>query len=321
MSIPTIERRICVAFAVGLAGALVGWIKLHHRWMTGEAGAGDFTVFWRAGHALLHGQNPYAAIDPTGPYPFISGFLYPLPAAIVTAPLALLSMPNALVAFCGVGAAVLAFALTHDGTYWRLPMLMSMPMLWSTSTGQWAPFITAAIFLPSLGWLAACKPNLGVAAFAWRPTWRFVVTGAVFVAVVTAVYPWWPREYLKEIAVREVGAYKIPVATPGGFILLLALLRWRRPEARMLAVLACVPQTMRFIDQMPLLLVARNFRQMLWLSLLSYIPLFAMPFLPTPVETGITAETRLTSPLIVVAYYLPCLVMVLMRPNRDDAHP
>jgi hypothetical protein len=68
--------------------------------------------------------------------------------------------------------------------------------------------------------------------------------------------------------------------------LLIALLRWRRPEARVLAALACVPQTMRFIDQLPLLAVAQSFRQSLLVSLLSYVPLFLMPFLPLPIETG-----------------------------------
>jgi hypothetical protein len=183
--------------------------------MTGEVGAGDFTIFYRAGHALLNGVSPYATIDITGPYPFISGFLYPLPAAVVTTPLALLSLPAALTIFCGLGAATLAYAVTRDG-YWRLPTLMSMPMLWSTSTGQWAPFITAALFVPSLGWLAICKPNLALAAFAFRPSRRFATASALMLVATLIVWPWWPREYLQEIGGRTEGAYRIPVATPVG---------------------------------------------------------------------------------------------------------
>src|SRR5687768_12929846 len=166
-------------------------------------------------------------------------------------------------------------------------------------TGQWAPFITAALFVPSLGWLAICKPNLALAAFAFRPSRRFATASALMLVATLIVWPWWPREYLQEICGRTEGAYRIPVATPGGVLLLIALLRWRRPEARVLAALACVPQTMRFIDQMPLLAVAQSFRQSLLVSLLSYVPLFLMPFLPLPIETGIAAETRLTTPLIV----------------------
>src|SRR5690349_8493112 len=83
---PPLVTRALIAVGVALIAGVIAYIKLHHRWLTGETGAADFTWWWRAGHALLNGQSPYAAIDPTGPYPYREGFLYPLPAAVVSAP-------------------------------------------------------------------------------------------------------------------------------------------------------------------------------------------------------------------------------------------
>ena len=68
--VPSLTSRILIACAVALAAGAISYVKLRQRWITGEAGAADFTWWWRAGHALLTGQSPYRAIDATGPYPF-----------------------------------------------------------------------------------------------------------------------------------------------------------------------------------------------------------------------------------------------------------
>lgn len=44
--------------------------------------------------------------------------------------------------------------------------------------------------------------------------------------------PHWPVDWLD--ALRGAPHYAPPVQRPGGFLLLLAFLRWRQPEARML---------------------------------------------------------------------------------------
>jgi hypothetical protein len=38
--------------------------------------------------------------------------------------------------------------------------------------------------------------------------------------------------------------YHVPVLVVGGFLTLAAVAKWRLPEARLLVVMACVPQTM-----------------------------------------------------------------------------
>jgi len=283
--------------------------------MTGEAGAADFTWWWRAGHALLTAQSPYRTIDATGPYPFREGFLYPLPAAVVSVPFALLDMPRGFVVFCAVSAGVLAFSLTRDG-YWRLPALMSMPMLTCMSNGQWAPLITAAALSPAFAWLAAVKPTLGGAIIAARPTPFRIASVVAFGLVTIAIWPWWPREYLAELALREKANYTTPLLLFPGPLLVAALLRWRRPEARLLFIMACAPQNLGWYDQVPLSIVPGTFRQVLIFSLLSYVPLFLVPFVRDPASTAHSYE--ILSRMVICACYLPCLIAVLARPNEGE---
>jgi hypothetical protein len=283
--------------------------------MTGETGAADFTWWWRAGHALLSGQSPYRTIDATGPYPFREGFLYPLPAAVVSVPFALLDMPRGFVVFGAVSAGVLAFGLTRDG-YWRLPALMSMPMLTCMSNGQWAPLITAAALSPAFAWLAAVKPTLGGAVIAARPTPLRIALVVAFGLITVVIWPWWPREYLAELGLREKSNYTTPLLLFPGPVLVAALLRWRRPEARLLFVMACAPQNLGWYDQVPLSIIPGTFRQVLVFSLLSYVPLFLVPFVRDPASTAHSYE--ILSRMVICACYLPCLIAVLARPNEGE---
>jgi len=313
--VPSLTSRVLIACAVGLVAAAISYLKLHQRWITGEAGAADFTWWWRAGHALLAGESPYLTIDATGPYPFREGFLYPLPAAVVSVPFALLDMARGFVVFCAVSAGILAFSLTREG-YWRLPALMSMPMLTCMSNGQWAPLITAAALSPAFSWLAAVKPTLGGAVIAARPTPFRVASVLVFGLLTIAIWPWWPREYLAEVAIREKTNYTTPILLFPGPILAAAVLRWRRPEARLLFVMACAPQNLGWYDQVPLSVVPGTFRQVLVFSLLSYVPLFLVPFVRDPASTPHSYE--ILGRMVICACYLPCLLAVLARPNEGE---
>ena len=305
--------RIVIALCVAVIAAGIAYLKLTHRWLTGEAGAADFTWWWRAGHALLNGDSPYRTIDATGPYPFREGFLYPLPAAVVSVPFAVVDLPTGFVLFCAVSAGVLAFALMRDG-YWRLPALMSMPMLTCMSNGQWAPLMAAAALTPALAWLAPVKPTLGGAIIAAYPTRRVILSAAASLVVTAVIWPWWPREYLAEIALRERAHYTTPLLLFPGVILILALLRWRRPEARLLFVMACAPQNLGWYDQVPLAIIPGTLRQVLVFSLLSYVPLFLVPFVRDPASDAHSYE--ILGRMVIAACYIPCLVAVLARPNE-----
>ena len=115
--------------------------------------------------------------------------------------------------------------------------------------------------------------------------------------------------------VRAGEALKPPILRPAGFLVALALLRWKQPEARLLFALACVPQTSSWYETLLPLLVARTKREMqvmVFASGLGY--LMQIAFL-SPNREIASADIGI---LIVVYVYLPALAIVLRRPNEGD---
>ncbi|HEU5304214.1 MAG TPA: hypothetical protein VFU40_06170, partial [Gemmatimonadales bacterium] len=98
--------------------------------------------------------------------------------------------------------------------------------------------------------------------------------------------------------------------------LLLGLLKWRRPDGRLLAALALVPQTTALYETLPLALLCRNRPQAAGfaaLTMLAHLLYLLGPQGPWPVG----AEFQWWVLLGLV--YLPGLVLVLRRPNERDA--
>jgi hypothetical protein len=101
---------------------------------------------------------------------------------------------------------------------------------------------------------------------------------------------------------------------PGGFLLPLALLRWRRPEARLLLALACVPQTPTLNETVPLFLVVQTLPEgltLMWLTIAA-AHLVAAIYQGTSDYQGWMTGAGVWALWLV---YLPCLAMVLRRPN------
>src|SRR5207248_9261830 len=105
------------------------------------------------------------------------------------------------------------------------------------------------------------------------------------------------------------------VTRAGGPIILLPMLRWRRPEARLLAALACVPQTPAFYEALPVLLVAGGIGELVVLVLLSDAS-YLVSLVLAPDSTSVAESALLYGRLINVFYYLPALVVVLRRRNE-----
>jgi hypothetical protein len=106
---------------------------------------------------------------------------------------------------------------------------------------------------------------------------------------------------------------------PAGVLLLAAVARWRRPEARLLTALACIPQTPTFYDHVLVFVVARTARESLVLVVLTFAVYFAVAF-AAPFETfqqwgDFVANA--TNALI----YAPAVIMVLRRPNEGTVPP
>src|SRR5207249_4570115 len=114
-----------------------------------------------------------------------------------------------------------------------------------------------------LAWLVRAKPNVGLAIVLASGSVRALLVatlgGGLLVIASLLVFPGWPAEWLNTLWTAH--HMSPPVARLGGPLLLLALLRWRQPEARLLAVLACVPQTPCFYEALPVLICARGLRE------------------------------------------------------------
>jgi hypothetical protein len=217
--------------------------------------------------------------------------------------------------FSAFSIGLFSLALTRDG-YWRLPILASLPVYWNVISGQVVTLATAAMILPALWWLWPVKYTIGATGVAAKLSPRYIAFGLSFVLLTIVIWPWWPPEWLAELRDNNGTYYRIPALVPGGFVLLLALLRWRRPEARLFAAMACVPQAMLFYDQLPLSLVAQSYRQALLMSVCSW----AAPLVAIVIYGSAAVDLRLLMARnalpIVCCYYLPLLIMILTRPNR-----
>jgi hypothetical protein len=107
--------------------------------------------------------------------------------------------------------------------------------------------------------------------------------------------------------------YRAPALMPGGILILAALTRWRRGEARLLVALACVPHTTLPYELLPLFLIPRGWVQTASLVALSHLMwlLVAHDFPHPDFYYTVIEYTRTSIPCL----YLPCTLMVLRRPN------
>jgi hypothetical protein len=235
-------------------------------------------------------------------------FLYPLPALLLIAPVANFPVAVSGGVFLGFSSAVLAYVISRDG-YHRLPIFMGAPFLMAISLGQWSPLITAAALEGSIGFAFAAKPNLGLAAWLYRPNVKAIVGGLALVALSLAVLPSWPLDWYHNIASRPEKF--IPIRTGVGLLLLLAAIRWRRAEARLLLAMACVPQALFFYDQLILGLIPRTFRQSLIFSLATFACLLTWFHRLKPGDLYVQEAIPYA-----MALYFVALVIVLL-PIRD----
>jgi hypothetical protein len=299
-------RRIIIAVIIGLAAAAVSWLLLP---LTHGA---DFAQFHFHARKWLGGGDPYS-----GGFPVMRAtrvipepFFYPFPTLLIAAPFALLPLTAAVPAFVGLSGALLAYAVVTRCPD-RIPLFLGAGFFVALILGQWSPLVTATVLLPALSWLAVIKPNLGLAVTAANPTRLAILGGGGLLVATWFIHPGWPAEWLHNL--HSMPPHPMPVQLPGGFLILLSLLRWRRKEARLLAAMACVPQLMYFADQLPLWLIPTSRRETMVLSGLSAIAW--MLSLVTNIEAG-RSPAFSSVPYVLLGVYLPALIMVLRRPNE-----
>ncbi len=300
-------RRLVIAVIIGLCAAYLAWPGV------GVVGASDFNQLWYAARSLLAGSNPYAAVGPGRTFDWPFPLFYPLPAVLVAVPFTVLTPAGASMLFSGIAAALFVWVLTGSAPY-RLAAVLSFSFYYAAAISQWSPLLIASVFIPNLGFLLVVKPTIGLALWLYKPHWQAIAGGTLLLAISIVVRPEWPMEWIQTFG---AGTHiRGPITTLGGPVVLLALLRWRRPEARLLVALACVPHTTLLYEALPLFLVPVSWAQSLLLVALNWI---AQIVVITLQPYSSLADRARTSAIVSVALvYLPCVIMILRRPNEGE---
>ena len=309
---PPTYARIACAGAIGLVAALI-----YYSWYRGmKYHPGDFGVVWFGAGALLRDVNPYPLIGPGLEYEWPWKPLYPATAMVAALPLALLPQLVATLTFVFVSSALLAYSVTAEG-WFRLPMFASLAFVSAAGDAQWSPLFTAALGLPALAVVFAAKPTIGAAlALAGPPgAMRNAIAGGIALTLISlAFFPGWPLEWFAMLGSAIHSS--APVMRPGGILVLLALLKWRRPEARLLIAMACVPQTPHWYEMLPLFLIPSSFRETAVLAIVSTAAgAVQHSWLTSLTEVEFFRQLGVT---MIFAAYLPCLIMVLRRRNEGE---
>ena len=278
----------------------------------------DFDQLWHAARALLAGNDPYTAVGPGKTFQWDWPLYYPLPAVILAVPFAVLPVVGARIAFSALSAALVGWALgARARTHW--PLLLSAAWIISTSRAQWAPLLLAAAWIPALGFVIAAKPNVGLAALAAQDNRKDVVVSLVGCFVVLLLcfvaQPGWFTSWREAIATAPHIQSAVTML-PFGPLLLLAALRWRRADARLLLALAIIPHTPSVYDLLVLFFACRSFRETTVLALLTQALYWGIVFFGSFNTFDAYAEGLGRAAILVV--YLPVLAAILFRANKAD---
>lgn len=309
--LPFLRRRALVAILIGGGCALFSYVRLTFGSCAGaRCEAGDFTWAHRGMQQLLIGENPYR--DPTlgkgRPFPSNDPLFYPLPALLVALPFTPFPREVAGALFVGVSTGLLAFGLFREH-FRDYPLLLSAPFWFAIISGQWSPLLVAAVLLRPLLPLTLAKPNIGLPLLLSYPTKKGVIASVGVLLLSLLVLPSWPVDWFRNVVTHSMFR---PLWGVPGVVLLLALVHWRRAEARLLVLLALAPQRPLY-DQLPLWLIARRgktSRPMLILSILSWGTVFGWLLIPA-----------WNVQWIVWGMYLPALIMVLRQAPSPSPPP
>jgi hypothetical protein len=261
----TVRIHFGIALVIGI---LCGLLCTYALYRIGN-GAGDFNWQLRAARDLLAGSDPYNY--PPGPY----NIPYPLPTAMLAIPLAWLTNFIAGGVFFGISSGILAWLILHNGKPWQLLLFLSWPFLFALLYAQWAPLVLCLYFSPAFLPMLLMKPQIALPlALTQRPNWLGVGLILVIGIASLAIHPSWPLVWLEQISTYQ-GIIPPLFVLPLGPLILLALLRYQDRRTWLYLLLAAMPQRVLY-DQLALLLIAGNRREMLILVFCSWISLPAL---------------------------------------------
>ena len=302
--------RLAVSFLVA-AGAYSLFLLSKHL----APGPSDFSVVWHGARLLFDGKNPYDLIGPGRLIPFGWNLHYPASTLVAAFPLAVLPESLADFAFVFGSAFLLAYGALKENLN-RIWIFASAAFVVNAKSGQWSALTASVYFLPLAAVFAFLKPTDGLAVLASRDRRSWIIGGAcaaVLIVVSLALLPEWPREWYS----RVTGTWEFvsPVRRWGGWLLLLALLRWKSSEARLLLALALVPQVQSWYAGFLPLLVARSKRENQALALVSSLGYLLL--IPLSLASPTREVSIFTVGHLMIAFcYLPALIVVLRRPDE-----
>lgn len=310
---PSVLQR-CV-FA-SLIAALAAAVAYSHYSSAGQFHS-DFGMVWFGARSLLRGIDPYGLVGPGREFDYEWHLIYPGTALVAVAPLTIFSERVATSLFVAFSTWLLAFGITRDGWY-RIPIFVSGAFVASAQLGQWSILFTAGLFFPWIALLAAAKPTASIpilAATLRSRTLFFAMGGAIVLAAISfLLLPSWPRSWLAEI--RMTSNMEPPIVRLGGPLLLLTLLRWRRPESWLLVALAMMPQSWGWYNTLPIFAIPRTFGESVFLA---GSALVGAAFAGLALNPGnVDALFSSVGAIIVWTIYLPAAFLILRRQNEGD---
>jgi hypothetical protein len=165
----------------------------------------------------------------------------------------------------------------------------------------------AAFFLPPLLVLAPAKPNLAVTVLLTSKgaaRWKWIGLSGAILALTMLAWPTWPGDWLANLHDGGERYSGVPVLLLFGLPVLVFIRNPRLPEARALLLLALVPQTHFFYDQLPLWLTTRSWRSSAFLAALSWLALWLADF----------HQFHMAGLWVPLLLYLPaCLLLLIPR--------
>ncbi len=282
--------RALISSIIGITTGGFCWFLLRHF----HQDAGDFHwALWAAQDLLAH-RNPYdRALQ-----------LYPVPTALFGLPFLGLRPEVAGAAFYGLSSTLMAFGLSRHG-YHRLLVFLAYPYWAGLIAAQWSPLIFASAFFPLLLPATLVKPQLGLPVALTHLTKRGVFACTAVLALSLVLLPRWPWLWVTTFPgyVRFIPLLVLP-----GPLLALALLRYRERDARLLFLMAAMPQRW-FYDPLLLWLIPKSRREILGTVAFSWIvAIWRWYHYPQGhLEVG---------RWIVLLFYLPMLIVVMARPRQ-----
>jgi hypothetical protein len=296
------ESQGLLALAIALGLVLICRLVLYARMPDRTS---DFDLLYLAAARLLRGDNPY-------PFPAQS-FPYPLPAVLLGVPFTFLRLGLARPIFDVLVGWLFVYALWKYRGPYALLAVASATYLVAMAQGQTTPLMVAASLIPALGFLLVVKPNTSAGLWIARPSWLGLLGVFVFAGLSFALMPSWPQAWWLALPADNT-VLAPPILRPLGFLLLLAAIRWRTPEGRLLLAIAFIPQTTLPYELVPLALIPANRLEMIVYVVGSWIAVVAADRLH--LGHSMAAWAAIGWPVTLCAVYVPMLYLVLRRPKN-----